>query len=157
MALTRYSEDDTLLGQNVGSGGEAAFVPAFVQVDSTGAEIPFGGTAIAGTSGNVANASAAAALSAVAAKTNYVTGVEFTFAGATAASVVIATVTGLLGGTQSFIVSVPVGATVGGTPLVLKFDPPHPASAVNTAITATLPALGSGNTNACANIRGIQK
>lgn len=157
MALTRYGDGDTMLGQNVGSGSEAAFVPAFVQVDSSGAEVPFGGTSVAGTSGNVANASAAATLAAVAAKTNYVTGVEFTFAGATAASVVVATITGLLGGTQSFIVAVPAGAAVGGVPIALKFDPPHPASAVNTAITATLPALGAGNTNACANIRGIQK
>jgi hypothetical protein len=157
MALSRFGEGDTILGQNVGSGTEVAFVPAMMLVDSTGAELPAGGTAIAGTSGNVANASAAASLAAIAAKTNYVTGVEFTFSGATAASVVVATVTGLLGGTQSYIVAVPAGAVVGGTPLLIKFHPPHPASAVNTAITATIPALGAGNTNACANIRGIQK
>lgn len=157
MALTRFGEGDTLLGQNVGSGSEAAFVPAMMLVDGTGSELPAGGTAVAGTSGNVANASAAAALTAVAAKTNYVSAVELTFAGATAASVVVATLTGLLGGAQSFILAVPAGVTVGGTPLLLKFHPPHPASAVNTAITATIPALGAGNTNACANIRGIQK
>lgn len=157
MALTPYREDDRLMGQGVASGTGSGVIPAFMQVDATGAEIPFGGTAIAGTSGDVANASAAAALTAVALKTNYVTGVEFTFSGATAASVVVATITGLLGGTQSFVVAVPAGATLGGTPLLLKFDPSHPASAVNTAITATLPALGAGNAHACANIRGIQK
>lgn len=157
MALTAYREDDRLMGQAVVSGTGSGVIPAFVQVDSTGSEIPFGGTAVAATSGNVANASAAATIAAVAAKTNYITGLEITFAGATAASVVIATLTGLLGGTQSFICAVPAGAAVGGAPILLKFDPPHPASAVNTAITATLPALGAGNTNACVNIRGIQK
>jgi hypothetical protein len=157
MALTRYGEDDTRLGQNVGSGTEAAFVPAMMMVDSAGNEIPAGGTAIAASSGNVANASAVASLAAVVAKTNFITGLEITFSGATAASVVLATVTGLLGGTQTLVVAVPAGAAVGGTPLCVKFDPPHPASAANVAITATLPALGAGNTNACVNVRGIQK
>lgn len=157
MTLTRFREGDESLGQQVSVSGRQAIVPAVMLVDSTGTELASGGTAVGGTSGNVANASAAAALAAAASKTNYVTNVEFTFSGATAASVVVATLTGLLGGTQSYIVSVPAGVAVGGTPLVLTFNPPQPASAVNTAITATLPAVGAGNTNACANIRGIQK
>jgi hypothetical protein len=157
VALSRFGEDDTRLGQAQAVGNETAFVPAVMLVDSAGGEIPAGGTAIAASSGNVANASAAASLAAVAAKTNFITGLEITFAGATAASVVVATLTGLLGGTQSFVVAVPAGVTVGGNSVCIKFDPPHPASAVNTAITATLPALGAGNTNACVNVRGIQK
>jgi hypothetical protein len=157
MALSRFRDSDNMLGQNVGSGTEAAFVPAVMLVDSAGTEIPSGGTAVGASSGNKANASAAAAMPAVVGKTNYITSADITFSGATAASVVIATITGLLGGTQSAIVSVPAGATVGGTPLCLKFDPPFPASAANTAITVTLPALGSGNTNACVNVRGILK
>jgi hypothetical protein len=156
MALARFDQGDQQLGQAVAQGNRTAFIPAVMLADSAGNEIPAGGTAVAGTSGNVANASAAATLAAVAAKTNYVTGAEFTYAGATAASIVVATITGLLGGTQSFVIAVPAGATLGGS-LCIKFDPPHPASAVNTAITATLPALGAGNTNACANVRGIQK
>lgn len=157
MALSRFSEGDTALGQNVGSGSEAAFVPAVMIVDSAGTEIPAGGTATAASSGNVANASAVATLAAVAAKTNYLSGVEITFAGATAASVVLATITGLLGGTQTIVVPVPAGVAVAGVPVLLNFYPPHPASAVNTAIAVTLPALGAGNTNACVNARGIQK
>lgn len=158
MALSRYrSGDDWQLGQSVSVGGQAAQVPAVMLVDSTGAELAAGGTAVAGTSGNVANASAAASLTAAASKTNYVTGVDISFAGATAASVVTATLTGLLGGTQSYSIAVPAGAAVQGTPLTLRFTPPHPASAANTAITITLPALGAGNTNAAVNIRGIQK
>jgi hypothetical protein len=157
MALDRFGANDRRLGKAIAVGNDTAFMPAFVQVDSAGNEIAAGGTAVGASSGNVANASAAATLAAVAAKTNYITGFTITAAGATAASVVTATVTGLLGGTQSFTFSVPAGATVGATPLLYNFIPPHPASAVNTAITVTLPALGAGNTNAAVNVRGIQK
>jgi hypothetical protein len=133
------------------------FVQAVMLTDSAGNEVPAGGTAVAGTSGDVANASAAASLAAVASKTNYLTGFSITFSGATAASIVVATVTGLLGGTLSFVVAVPAGATVGGTPIIVDLAVPHPASAANTAITVTLPALGAGNAHACTNVRGIQK
>ena len=156
MALTRMRPSDDTLGQQVSVGGRQSMLPAVMIVDSTGAEAPLGGTAVGASSGNVANASAAASLAAAAGLTNYVTGADITFAGATAAGVVLATITGLLGGTQTFVVVVPAGATVGGTPLALRFDPPHPASAANTAITVTLPALGAGNTNAAVNIRGIR-
>ena len=114
------------------------------------------GIAVANSSGNVANASAVATLPAVANKTTFLSSVQFTAAGATAGAVVVATITGLLGGTLSYVFTVPTGATVGATPLVLNFDPPLPASAVNTAIVCTLPALGAGNTNAAASATGIQ-
>lgn len=112
---------------------------------------------ITGSSGNVANANAVATLAAVAAKTTYITGFVLTAAGATAAGVVTATVTGVITGTMSFTFAVPAGATVGATPLVVNFPVPIPASAVNTAIVVTLPALGSGNTNATASATGFQK
>jgi hypothetical protein len=157
MALERFEDGDQRLGQPIAQGTRKAFIPAVMVVDSLGNEVPAGGTAVAASSGDVAAASAVATLAAVAAKTNYVTGAEITFSGATAASVVVATLAGLLGGTESFVIAVPAGAAVGGTPLVLKFEPPHPASAVNTAITLTLPSLGAGNLHACVNLRGIQK
>ena len=112
---------------------------------------------VTGSSGNVANANAVATLAAVAAKTTYITGFVLTAAGATAAGVVTATVTGVITGTMSFTFAVPAGATVGATPLVVNFPVPIPASAVNTAIVVTLPALGSGNTNATASATGFQK
>ena len=112
---------------------------------------------VTGSSGNVANANAVATLAAVAAKTTYITGFVLTAAGATAAGVVTATVTGVITGTMSFTFAVPAGATVGATPLVVDFPVPIPASAVNTAIVVTLPALGSGNTNATASATGFQK
>jgi hypothetical protein len=157
MALVPYHDDDRKLGQSAVSGTGTGFIPAFVQVDSTGAEIALGGTAVAASSGDVAAGTAAASLAAVAAKTNYLTGFEITGSGATAASVVLATITGLLGGTQSIVVPVPAGAAVGITPIIVKVDPPHPASAVNTAIAVSLPTLGAGNLHACVNVRGIQK
>jgi hypothetical protein len=98
-------------------------------------------------SGNVANASAAATLTGTATTTVYISGFEVTGAGATAAAVATVTVAGLLGGTRSYTYTFPAGATVACTPLIVAFDPPLPASAVNTAIVVTCPASGAGGTN----------
>lgn len=159
MALDRYSpETDDQLGKGLPSGTGTGFVQAVMLVDSAGNESGVGGgTAVGASSGNVANAQAQASLAAVAGKTNYLTGFTITFSGATAASVVLATVTGLAGGTQTFVVAVPAGVTVQGQTLNVDLAVPMPASAANTAITITLPALGAGNTNAAVNIRGVQK
>lgn len=118
---------------------------------------PNAATPVTGASGNVANASAVAALPAVASKTNYISGLQLTAGGATAAACVTATVTGLISGTASYTFCAPAGATVGANPLDLTFYPPVPASAANTAITVTLPALGAGNTNATAAVQGYVK
>lgn len=117
---------------------------------------PQGGAAVGGSSGNVANAVAAASLGAVAAKLNYITGFEVFGSGATAGSVVLVTVTGLVGGTMTYPLVVPAGVGVQNPALAVQFAPPHPATAVNTAITVSCPALGAGNTNNCANVRGVQ-
>ena len=114
-------------------------------------------THVTASSGNVANASAAATLAAAAAKTTWITGFAITASGATVGSVVTATVTGAITGTLSFTFAVPTGATVGATPLVVNLANAIPASAVNTAIVVTLPALGSGNTNAAVSAWGFQK
>lgn len=111
---------------------------------------PLVGTQISASSGNVANANAVATLPAVANKTNYLSGVSLTGAGATAAGVVEATIDGLVGGTMTFTMAVPAGVTAGLPALNLSFNPPLPAAAPNTAIVVTLPALGAGNTNAAA-------
>jgi hypothetical protein len=117
---------------------------------------PSDATWMAATSGNVANTNAVATLAGSASVTNYLSGVEITFCGATGASNVIATITGLLGGTKSFVVAVPAGINTQGESLIIDFDPPLPASAANTAITVTLPALGAGNTHACVNAHGLR-
>lgn len=135
--------------------GNAYMIPILKSIrDYFRARIPGDATWVNASSGNQANASAAAAIGATSAKTNYVSGIEITFAGATAATNVVATLAGLAGGTISFVCVVPAGANVAGVPIICSFDPPLPASAANTAITLTLPALGAGNTHACVNIHG---
>lgn len=121
-----------------------------------GASVPNGAVQIGNSSGNVANAAAVATLANAAAKTTYITGFQLTASGATVGLDVVATVAGLLGGTESFIFNFPAGALVGAAPLLVTFPTPLPASAVNTAIVVTLPAGGAGNTNAAASAQGYQ-
>ena len=125
---------------------------AAVALDAKGnvviSPVPAGGVALTTqSSGNVANASAIATLTGVAAKTTYITGFQVTGAGATAPAVVNVTITGLLGGTATHTYSAATGATTANTPIIVSFVPPMPASAVNTSIVVTCPALGAGNTN----------
>lgn len=115
---------------------------------------PSGATFASASSGNVANATATATLAGAIGKSTFCSGFEITAAGATAASVVVATLTGILGGTQSYIFTVPAGVTTGAVPLIAHFDPPLSSSAANTSIAISLPALGAGNTNAAVCIHG---
>jgi len=126
-------------------------IPAFASVDANG-NLPDPVTAF--TSGNVANASAAAVMAAVPNKTNYVTGLNITSTGATAPAVVLASLNNVLGGNLSFVQAVSTGALVANPSLTLTFSPPLQASALNTAVTAVLPALGAGNTNAVVTLYG---
>ncbi len=87
-----------------------------------------------------------ATIAAVAGKTAYLSGFEVTGGGATAGTITTLQVSGLLGGTINYAVPVPAGVTTGVTPLVVEFNPPIPASAVNTQIALFLGAFGSGNT-----------
>lgn len=108
----------------------------------------------------VGSASAAAAnnqsLAAVAGRTTYITGFSVTGAGATGASVIAVTITGL-SNTLTYYVAIPAGAGVGITPLIIEFSRPIPASAVNTAIGVNVPSFGAGNTQAAATARGFQR
>ena len=107
-------------------------------------------------SGNVANAAAVATLNSDPGALTYLTGFVITASGATGALVVLVTVAGLLGGTQSFVFTFPAGATVAATPLVVQFSEPIPASALDTDIVITLPAGGTGNTNASVVANGFK-
>lgn len=98
-------------------------------------------------SGNVANASAVATLTPSATQTAFIAGFEISGAGATAGLPVTVTVAGLRGGTRSYTYVFATGATVANLPLVVEFQPPLPASAINTAIVVTCPASGAGGTN----------
>ena len=128
----------------------------FVSDNSPASPAPYNPSqtqAIASASG--ANASTVATLAAQAAKTNYLSGFEVTSGGATAASLVTVTVAGLLGGSLVYNFGVPAGATLAATPLVVAFNPPLAASAVNTAITVTMGAAGAGNTTQLVNAQGF--
>ncbi|SRR5579885_2555461 len=118
--------------------------------------LPVSAVAVTGDSGNVANATATATLAAAAGVTTWLTGFVITATGATAASVVTGTITGLKGGTLHFTFAAPAGVSAAATPLVIDFAYPMPASAKNQAIAVVLPALGSGNTNATVFAKGFQ-
>lgn len=102
----------------------------------------------------VANAAAVATLTGTATTTVYISGFEVTGAGATVGLPVTVTVAGLLGGTRSYIYSFMAGALLNNTPLIVQFNPPLPASAVNTPIVVTCPAGGTGATSNTANAHG---
>ena len=112
------------------------------------------GNVITASSGNVANASAVASLPAVANRTNYITGFEITSTGSTAASIVTVTITGITN-TLSYTYASVAGVSLANQPYFVELPQPVPASAANTAITVTVPALGAGNTNCTVNVHGL--
>jgi len=126
-------------------------VPAFTSVDMNG-NVP--GPVNAFASGNQPNGIASAIMPAVAGKTNYVTGITITSAGATAPSVVLAQLGGILG--QALVLAYPVttGSLVANPTLSLTFSPPLQGTGPNTQVTATLPALGVGNLYASVMLYG---
>ncbi len=119
--------------------------------------VGFAGDDVSVSSGNVAAAAATVSLAAVAGKTNFVTGFDVTGAGATAASVIQVTVSGLKAGTLTWLLAVPAGATVEAQPLQVRFPYPLVASGQDVAITLTVPSFGAGNTNASAVLYGFQR
>ena len=120
-----------------GSGSSAS--PSFLQASVTGAA--------------VALAPALAAQGA--GTTDWVTGFTVTGSGATAASVIVVTLTGVLGGTLSYALAIPAGVTAPVSPLQVSFPwPGLPAANPNAAITLNVPSFGAGNTNAAASIQG---
>jgi hypothetical protein len=108
----------------------------------------------------VSSANAAAAnnqtLAAAAGKRTHIAGFSITGAGATAASVIAITITGLAT-TLNYRIAVPVGATVGITPLIVSFGRPIQASADNTAIVVNVPSFGAGNIDAAVTASGFQR
>lgn len=117
---------------------------------------PGGATPISASSANVANASAVATLAGVASKTTFICGFTISSGGATGATLVTPTVVGTITGTLNYTYGAVAGATLANPSLPVSMWPCVPASAVNTAIVVTLPALGAGNTNATVNAWGFQ-
>ncbi|HLY84818.1 MAG TPA: hypothetical protein VKQ71_17670 [Acidimicrobiales bacterium] len=123
----------------------------------------FGTAALVAAAVDVANSATtggaapiAATLPGVAGKTTYLTGFEVTGSGATAASVQLVTVTGVVGGPLSYDLAIPAGIAVGITPLTVEFARPIPATAPNTAILVNVPGFGAGNTAAAVVAHGYQ-
>lgn len=105
--------------------------------------------------GNVAAAIATATLPAKAGKFLHLCGFEITASGATLGLPVVATVTGCIGGTLSYIFDFPAGVLVGANPLIVTYDPPLVALTAGTTIVVTLPSGGGGNTNAAISAHGF--
>lgn len=117
---------------------------------------PVNATPITAASGNVAAAAATATLAGVAGKTTYITGFRCGGGGATAASLVAITVTGLVSSTQTYTIGPVAGVTLITQPVERRYEPPVPASAANTAIVVSMASLGAGNTRADCNAEGFQ-
>jgi hypothetical protein len=106
-------------------------------------------------SGNVANGAAVATIPAVASKFSFISGFSVFGAGATAASIVLVTITGLIGGvTLTYPLAVVAGALLQNVPIHVQYKMPIQSSAINTPIVVTCPALGAGNTNNSVNVQG---
>lgn len=131
-----------------------AFQPTAAYAAASGSIVPNGATLVAASSGNVAAAVATATLPAVSGRLNYIMGFSATGSGATLGLPIVCTVTGLTGGTESFIVTAAAGVLIGNNPLNVNFPAPMSASAINTAITVSCPSLGAGNTNSAVNAWG---
>jgi hypothetical protein len=147
----------TMPGAAFGLAPSGILVP--INVDAGGRLLPSpaGAGTDAGQGATTAAAGALApAIAAVAGVTGYCTGFEVTGGGATGASVIDVTITGLLEGTLHYAMAIPAGATLGVLPLVVEFTRPRQASAVNTAITLNVPSFGAGNTLADAAIHGFR-
>lgn len=167
MAVTGPLTNAQLTGQGLASQAtQALILTALTNLAGGDASVPVkyadqggypaGATPLNASSGNQANTAAVATLAKGAGQTTYLTGFEITGAGATAAGIVLATVTGLVGGPRTLVVAVPAGATTGLTRVAASFDPPLPALTPNADIVVTLPPLGAGNTNAAVNAQGFR-
>lgn len=117
---------------------------------------PPGATPLNISSGNEAAATATATLPAATGATTWITGWAVNGGGATAASLISCTVTGLAGGTETRTFAVASGVTAASTALVVTYPAALPASAADTAIAVSCPSFGSGNTNATVNAYGFQ-
>jgi hypothetical protein len=89
-------------------------------------------------------------------RTSYLSGVQVTGLGATTGSIVTLGIAGLQGGTLTFYITVPTGATVPIVPLILGFNPALPANGPNTNIFTSLASFGTGNTVANLSTQGFQ-
>lgn len=151
-------------GVNVAMGQQTAnnSIPVAIASNQSAVsiiEVPAGGARGAQTQVTASATGAAAAivatLPAVAGVAQYLTGFQVTGSGATAASVIVVTVTGVISGTMSYALAIPAGVAVAVQPLIVPFAQPVAASANNVAIAVNVPSFGAGNTNAAVAAQGF--
>lgn len=117
--------------------------------DPTASQTPAANTA------SGANAIQTASITAGAGLLAFVTSLRILGLGATGATVVTATLTGVLGGTISYPVTVPAGVTVAITPVTDNFGTRGiPSAATGGTISLSVPAFGAGNTLELAEVSG---
>lgn len=95
-----------------------------------------------------------ATLAASVGQNTYLLGFQISGGGATGASVIACTVTGLKGGTITIDVAIPGAATTQVGPVAPPIEWPLISSAQNTAIAVSCPSFGSGNTTAAVAAEG---
>jgi hypothetical protein len=97
-----------------------------------------------------------ATLSSSSGKTAWITGFEITGSGSASGGPVTVAITGLLGGTIHYTYTAAIGVLAQNEPLIIEFPDEISASATNTDIVVTCPALGTGNTNNTAVSHGYK-
>jgi hypothetical protein len=115
--------------------------------------IPAGAAQFVVQGASVADATLTRTVAAAVGKVHYVTGFDLSLGGATLASLINVTITGLAGGTLTFVVPVIAGALLGSV-FSVTFPHPIPTSAANIAVVLTVPALGAGSTAANGHLYG---
>ena len=134
--------------------GSAVVVGAGLDSPSTAGALTTGLATELEVAATVAAAANNQTLAATAGKRTYISGFLVGGLGATAASVIAVTVSGI-GVTMTFRFDVPIGAVVNSTRLLVTLPRPIPASADNTAIVVNVPSFGAGNTAADASAWGF--
>jgi hypothetical protein len=103
-----------------------------------------------------ANAAVQTSIAAVPGQLNYVVFAQCRGTGATASSSVVATVTGLLGGSIVLPVTIPIISGNLDWYATISVPTGWPASASNTAVVIQVPAAGAGNLHAACSILGYR-
>lgn len=119
---------------------------------------PTGATPVTG-SGSGTTAAVTATLPGVASKTTYICGYSVSQTNPTAATATSITITGTITATMTFGAPTLAAAatTMHPSPIIQNFFPCIPASAQNTSLVVTSPALGAGATLNTAAAWGYQK
>lgn len=116
--------------------------------------LPTGATQKQIASSVVSAAVALANLTGVPNKFTYITGFTVAGLGATAAGVIVVTISGTANGATTYGYPVPAGVGVAGPVMTIAFNPPLISNAVNTDISVSAASFGAGNVGAMCSAQG---